>query len=247
MIKSIKRVARVSTSAAASLALFNERADVVESLAYRNGAGRATIADAIKLAVGPAPKGYVYGQKPETASHKAFAFRLSTIRQRHIIGHLAGSLPGFGNMTEGDARNAAREIVALGNASGTGPLKKGQTGRRNAVQERAYASARQYASELIKHAGYAPAAPSKTPTGATITPKAPVMSKENEDKGDGAPVDATKVTKAKMTKELALEHVDMQASLLLAFANKHAGKLPGEVADMIHKLKAAAATALKPA
>lgn len=234
-----KRVAPKASNAAA-LKPRDDKAKLglIAPLAFQMGVGRAATVGAIMAYCGKAPKGFDYATKADTVlPHKAFRLKLKAARAEYVVGHIAGSYPAYGNMTTADAIEAARGVVLLANANGTGDLKKGQLGRRNAEQERAYANARQYASELFKAAGYAPPAPTKTASGATKK-RAPHHNDTADKEGASKP-EAETLTAAKMTPEIATAHIVAQAASLLRFANKHAAKLPVAYGEAVHHFQSA--------
>lgn len=218
-----------------------QRLGIIAPLAFKGAITRSTVVEAIKLAVGNAPRGYNYA-KPKPA-HKTFTATLALARAEFVAGWLAGLLPEFGNMPEADAIAATRTVIANA-AVDAKKIKASQTGRRSPAQERAYATARQYASEVLKAAGYAPAAPSKTPKGGKRAPHQNNGGPNAQTDAQEA-LDADKLTKTAMTKEIALAHIDTQAASLLGFVKKHAGKVPTNVAEAVHAFRSAmlAATA----
>lgn len=86
---------------------------------------------------------------PDGASKSVVDYQRS-IRDEYIAGRLAARLPSNGSDAERIA--AARAVMAMANAKGTGDLKKGQS-RRNETQERAYGAARVAWSAMLKDAG----------------------------------------------------------------------------------------------
>lgn len=106
-------------------------------------------------------------------------------------------------------------ITKKAGADGTGDLKKGQTGRRTQLEEKAYASARVLATIAFKEAGVA------VPGGGDAKKRTPKPSKANVAKKAGKSAKAPAAPKCKDAGGFA-QYVGLQAAALLSAANKNA-------------------------
>lgn len=105
-------------------------------------------------------------------------------------------------------------ITKLAGHTGTGDLKKGQTGRRSELEEKAYASARVLCTLAFREAGVT------VPGGGEVKKRQPKASKANVAK-------ASKSTKAPAAPKCKdgpafAQYVGLQAAALLSAANKNA-------------------------
>lgn len=107
-------------------------------------------------------------------------------------------------------------ITKKAGADGVGDLKKGQTGRRTQLEEKAYASARVLATIAFKEAGVA------VPGGGDAKKRTPKPSKANVAKKAGS--SNTKAPAAPKCKDAGgfAQYVGLQAAALLSAANKNA-------------------------
>ena len=182
-------------------------------------AGKADIANSkIDVDLISALQGAFKGRKTDAASYKAF---FKDTQRTALLSYLEGRLGVI-----------AQEVARIADLTGH---KDGDTSddRRSFEQEQACTAFRQRWSRSIKRAGI------KTPEkrgGATRTSEASAEDTET------APIVAAPTTPSAKDVD-PVQHVTVQAAALLAFANKHAKKLPGAyksaIADFMAAVKAA--------
>lgn len=205
----------------------------IAALAYVEGNSRANVLTAIRAALG---KAFKYGVEVPKATKAGKA--LAAVRVQYIAGRMASSL-GFKPENIDDAI----AIIGYANANGTGGLKKGQAARRSPVQERAYATAREYWSKVLADLGIGKA---KTTADKNKAARAPRPADTSKDNAPAVTSQSDAPAKPK-TREDVAAHIEAMASTLLAYVNKHAKLAPPALSSAVHDFKLAVSKANAPA
>jgi hypothetical protein len=118
------------------------------------------------------------------------------------------------------------------------PLRKGQTGRRSAMQQRVFRNAEQRTSQLFAELGLSNA---KTLAETNKAKRAPSMAGSDKGKAGAAPSHAELVKPAApVTSADYVQHMQVQLAALIAYDAKHAKKRPtthGAFAEALLALK----------
>lgn len=170
------------------------------------------------------------------------------VRDEFIIGKVAMKVSG---KLSNDARlEKARDIVLhYASAPKDGvevrPLRKGQKGRRNPDQQRAYQAAKEQFSKILAELRIGGA---KTQDEANASKKVagrPTGQGKGKSTAKRVPKDvasaivAMTTSPAKMTRDVATNHIATQAAALLAFCNKHAAMVPLSFSEPVNTFKSA--------
>ena len=178
----------------------------------------------------------------EGAPKSAVEYQRS-IRDEYIAGRMAARLPS--NLDDVARIAAAREVMAMANAKGTGALKKGQA-RRNEAQERAYGAARVAWSAILKDAGIQSADKRGGDTSQTSKPRQSAKgAQDKKPTGKAAPVlgIASKPTPATLPRVKTVQDAHTilanMAAAALMFIDKNAASVSNEDKSAVQAFAAA--------